>query len=125
MRNAVPRPRDGRPLFGQADAEQTVLSRAGVGIGDLFLFFGWYRRTEERDGRNRFVRGAPELHVLWGLLQVDAVSAVESGPVLAWAEYHPHLSRTRRTNNTLYVAAEHLSIEDHPETRIREQPTRR
>ncbi|MCX4316102.1 MAG: hypothetical protein OSJ52_05615, partial [Lachnospiraceae bacterium] len=29
--------------FGQADAAQTVLEHAKVGVGDLFLFFGWFQ----------------------------------------------------------------------------------
>ncbi len=107
---AIKRPRGWRPIFGQADAEATVLSRAGVGVGDVFLSFGWYRRAERHDGRYRFVHAAPDLHVLWGWMQVGAVIDVAQGPVPDWARYHPHLSRARRTNNTLYVAADRLTI---------------
>ena len=59
-----------KPLFGQAGAAQTVLARSGVGPGDLFLFFGWFREAEYVDGVWRFVRGAPNVHLLWGWLEV-------------------------------------------------------
>ncbi len=50
------------------DAAQAVLEREGVGPGDLFLFFGWFRRVEVCGGVFRFVKGAPDVHVLWGWL---------------------------------------------------------
>src|SRR5262249_20168082 len=53
---ARPRPRGWRPVFGQEGAAQTVLARAGVGPGDVFVYFGWFRRGRE------------DLHVLFGWL---------------------------------------------------------
>ena len=47
----LPREPGWRPLFGQAGAAQTVLARAGVGPGDLFLFFGWFRQATRVGGR--------------------------------------------------------------------------
>ena len=41
------------------------------GAGAVFLFFGLYRRVEKTVRGWRFVRGTPDLHVLWGWLQVD------------------------------------------------------
>ena len=32
-----------QPAFGQIDAAQGQLRNQGVGAGDLFLFFGWFR----------------------------------------------------------------------------------
>ena len=32
--------------FGQIKSAQGVLKNQGVGEGDLFLFFGWFRQTE-------------------------------------------------------------------------------
>jgi len=34
-----------RACFGQTDAAQTHLEGCGVGRGDLFLFFGWFRES--------------------------------------------------------------------------------
>lgn len=103
---AFPRKQGWRPIFGQSGGPQTVLARAGVGEGDVFLFFGWFRRAERVRGRWRFVAGAPDLHVLWGWMEVGEVVAVagRGGAVPTWAAYHPHVAGGARTNNTLYVA---------------------
>ena len=52
-----PRKSGWRGCFGQADAAQTVLKKAGVAEGDLFLFFGWFNRTCYKDGRLKFCKG--------------------------------------------------------------------
>ncbi len=45
-----------KPAFGQIDAAQGYLHNAGIKKGDLFLFFGWFRRVEFKDGKFKFVR---------------------------------------------------------------------
>lgn len=107
---ARPRARGWRPAFGQANAAATVLEREGVGMGDLFLFFGWFRETEEGPSGLRYVRGAPDLHVLFGWLQIGRVLRPSEGKVPTWATEHPHVARPERVNNVLYVAGEELVI---------------
>jgi hypothetical protein len=100
-----------RPIFGQADREQRLLEDEGVGPGDLFLYFGWYRQVETRDGRFQYVRGARDLHVLWGWLQIGAVLKIDTDPIPQWAAYHPHVASPQgRRFNTLYVAAETFTV---------------
>jgi hypothetical protein len=48
---AVPRPAGWRPLFGQDGAAQTHLANQRVGIGDLFLFYGWFKETTNYGGK--------------------------------------------------------------------------
>src|SRR5262249_42398082 len=55
---ARPRPVGWRPTFGQVGAAGGHLRNARVGVGDLFLFFGWFRHTEDDTARLRFIRGA-------------------------------------------------------------------
>ena len=101
-----------RPLFGQDGTAQAHLVNAGVGVGDLFLFFGWFRRTERTREGYRFVKGAPDLHVLFGWLQIGAIWPVEErrSEVPAWAKYHPHVHGDSEGKNTLYVAREDLRL---------------
>jgi len=113
-RDAVRRPRGWRPIFGQTGAAQTHLARQKVGVGDLFLFFGAFRRAS-RDGNGktfRFVRSAPKLHVIFGWLQVGEVRAVtdDLAKEIPWARRHPHLAAAERyRNDTVYIASERLS----------------
>ncbi|MPZ74206.1 MAG: hypothetical protein GEU74_13410 [Nitriliruptorales bacterium] len=97
VRTARPhRPPGWRPAFGQAGAAQTILNNAGVGAGDLFLFFGWFRDVRARPRR--------DLHVIWGWLRVGSV--VTPSTALKPHSDHPHVVLPDRTNNTLYIAAD-------------------
>ena len=100
-----------RGMLGQAGIAQSHLNNQCVATGDVFLFFGLYRRVEETTQGWRFVRGAPELHVLWGWLQIDEKYRVaDIGPNdLPWARHHPHIfSGYREDRNTVYTASTKL-----------------
>ena len=105
-----------KPCFGQKASSQRHLERHGVGVGDLFLFFGWFRRVEEVNGRFRYVPGSPDLHCLWGWLQVGRKIELPGGlhSVPAWAMEHPHYvnanSREYKMNNVLYISADKLAL---------------
>ena len=94
-------------LFGQVGGSQTTLAKEGVGPGDLFLFFGWFRRVECVGGRWRYERGARDVHVLWGWLSVGSVREVadipDGDPIRARVPRHPHFGY-EHYSNTLYVA---------------------
>lgn len=104
-----------RPMFGQAAAAQRHLDNHCVDRGDIFLFFGWFRRVEKRDGHFRFKPGEPDMHMLYGWLEVGEVwRLTEDVPSIPdWAAEHPHvtvdmskkdIAKTYR-HNTIYVAA--------------------
>lgn len=103
-----------RPIFGQRGQSQSHLARHGVGAeGDLFLFFGWFREVERIGTGWRYMRGAPDLHVIFGWLQVEAAYSVDSKLEgrIPWAAYHPHFHfRSPSANNTLYAARDRLSL---------------
>ena len=70
----IKRPRNWRPAFGQVTRDVTHLEDNGVCTGDLFLFFGWFREVARAHVAGilkwQYVRGAPDLHVIFGWLQV-------------------------------------------------------
>lgn len=102
-----------RPVLGQTGAAQSHLVNQGVGVGDLFLFFGLFRPVEFHDGRWRFVPKSRAVHVIWGWLQVGAVHGVDelADGDLPWADYHPHCGRPPDPRNTLYVAGDSLVLD--------------
>ena len=102
-----------RGMLGQTGTAQSHLNKQGVGDGDIFLFFGLYRRVEETAQGWHFVTGTPALHILWGWLQVDRKYRVaDLGPNdLPLARHHPHLfGHYRGDQNTVYAAALHLDL---------------
>lgn len=109
---SLPRMPGCRPLFGQCGAAETHLQRQGVGPGDLFLFFGWFRQVERVGDTYRYVAGAPDLHVLFGWLQVAERRPLDDAvAVPTWARYHPHCQHAQfAAPNSLYIAAEHLDL---------------
>jgi hypothetical protein len=101
-----------RPIFGQVKQAQGHLDYENVGPGDLFLFFGWFRRVESLGGAYRFVPRAPDIHAIFGWLQIDQV--IPGGPSAradapAWAQYHSHFYNDA-PQNTVYLARETLTL---------------
>ena len=114
--DALQRRPEWRPTFGQVDGAQTELKNHGIRCGDLFLFFGWFRRVEEKGGRWRYVPNAPDVHRVFGWLQVsdivcigaDTAAAVKRRP---WLHAHPHVNGSWPRTNTIYVATPKLCID--------------
>ena len=93
-------------VFGQAGSSQTELSNRGVGNGDLFLFFGFYKN---------FAIKKIELHHLFGWLQIEKIikgdEEIRSYLVQNNIE-HPHGYGELNTykNNTIYIGKKNLEI---------------
>lgn len=109
---AIPRPQGWRPIFGQESAAAGHLRNQGVGPGDLFLFFGWFRPVSEAgDGRLRYMTSQKPVHALWGWMQIGAMHPCPPpAEVAAWALSHPHLHGPPRTGNTIFIAADALIV---------------
>lgn len=94
-----------RGAFGQCGAALGHLRNAGVGAGDLFLFFGRFRPVEQ--GRS----SARDVHAVYGWLQVGDVlagDALQRGP--RWLADHPHVAPGWPANNAIYVASDRLDL---------------
>ena len=100
------RPKDWKPIFGQCDAAETHLENQGVKEGDLFLFFGWFKKTGEESGRISFLHGAENIHAIYGYLQIGEIVKGKDVTKYSW---HPHAAYPGG-NNTMYVASEKLII---------------
>jgi hypothetical protein len=109
--HARPRRPGWKPSLGQCAAAQSVLGNHGVGPGDIFLFFGWFRRVTERGGTLAYMRGARRLHVLFGWLQVGQALSIPDDTPPPWAADHPHVLNVDRPRNTIYVATDRLELE--------------
>ena len=100
------------PAFGQMGAPLTELRKQGVTIGDLFLFFGWFKQTEIRDGKLSYIRKAPSLHIIYGYMQIGGIIE-RSEDIPQWLMDHPHASyhdAWNRGKNAIFLPTEELSM---------------
>ena len=101
-----------KPLFGQHGSPQSHLKSNGVAEGDVFLFFGGFKQTELVNGVLTYKKGAPELHIIYGYLQIGKVHD-KIAELPNELRYHPHavLNKKFNTNiNCIYQATKELSF---------------
>lgn len=105
------------PAFGQQGAALSTLQHAGVSVGDLFLFFGWfhrvkrtnagYRYTTRRDSENFY--HTAEMHVIYGYLQIGEI--ITNAEEIKRYTWHPHANIEQYPHgNALYLPSEKLSF---------------
>jgi len=101
-----------KPLFGQMSAAQSHLQGKGVKEGDLFLFFGWFQKTQEKKKNLLFKRSDTGQHLIYGYMQIASIKQLHHFEVIdEWMQYHPHADDEHKGNkfNTLYIARDSLS----------------
>jgi hypothetical protein len=100
--------------------------------GDLFLFFGWFkkytydrkRKLENVENRKDYRTGR---HVIFGYLQIDTVLSLsklkkDDAAIEKWMDYHPHIGENRKfvgdtpyfNTNALYVARKNFENTQKP-----------
>ena len=115
------RPIDGwSPAFGQVDAAQGILHKNSVGIGDIFLFFGWFRKAElMTNGHYRYVPGnndfydSSDLQVIYGYMEVGDI-LFEQKEIERRYPWHPHSNYGSKRTNTLYLPSKAFSLMNKP-----------
>ena len=87
---------DGTCLFGQCGAAQTHLANRGVGVGDVFLFFGLFREEDT---------GEPH-HRIFGYLAVEEridLACCDAATLAALHDQgHPHAIGMHGRNDAIY-----------------------
>jgi hypothetical protein len=104
---------EGQCAFGQTGAAQSHLSKQGLGVGDVFLFFGLFA---EQDGRDRH-------HRIFGFLQVEEVRKLGkyphgNGGPQGFPRRHPHTIGEWNENNTLYLGRGSKAKKAHQSLRL-------
>lgn len=109
IRDDITHPKNWKPAFGQRSSSAVFLDNQGVDVGDVFLFFGWFKQTEyDNSGKLRYVRGAKDLHIIYGYMQIGSI--VSSDDVKSY-DWHPHSKWSDKTNR-LYIPSKELSFAD-------------
>lgn len=103
---------DGRCYFGQCDSAQTHLSNNGIGLGDVFLFFGLF--ADEGTGERH--------HRIFGYMRVEAIHLIAGAPPEIERRLgrlgHPHVIGVRHANNTVYEGEGATASQSHPALRL-------
>jgi len=113
---SLPRLPGWRGSLGQTGSARSHLESQGVGAGDVFLFFGWFRDVfEDSAGHWNFLPRGRSVHAFFGWLQVGEVIPMPTGAVAEWAHApwlsgHPHVRRGPEPGNAVYVASESLVL---------------
>ncbi len=100
-------------IFGQCDSSASHLDNQNIGEGDLFLFFGWFKKTIEMPEGLRFdPKDKDGKHVIWGYLQVGKTFKIkETDEYPRHYLNHPHFMNRSYSNNTAYIASKELSFD--------------
>ncbi|NOY40890.1 MAG: hypothetical protein GXP26_03500 [Planctomycetes bacterium] len=115
-RESIERQENWRPAFGQMGSEQSHLQNNGVTTGDLFLFFGLFRKADKLNTEWQFVRNEPPLHLIYGWLEIGEIVTVTSRETVLdrypWLADHPHVNDLTqwKGDNVIYLPAKYLSI---------------
>ena len=110
---SIPRLNGWRPAFGQVGAAQTHLENQGVTVGDLFLFFGWFKQTEWRSNALVYARKARDIHAIFGWLQIAEIRKLSDRLLCQypWLNAHPHCHPLGWSqNNTVYLSTHRLEL---------------
>lgn len=103
---------DGTCLFGQCSAAQTHLVNQGVGIGDVFVFFGLFR--EEATGEPH--------HRIFGYQQIEQIIDLATCSDAVRGQYaalsHPHALGMHAKNDVIYVGRGRTAQHDSARLRL-------
>lgn len=102
------------PAFGQQGISQIHLKKHEVSVGDIFLFYGWFRQTEEVNGKLRFVDSRKDdtvdKHIIYGYMEVGEI-ITNQDEIRERFPYHPHALEKYSQNNALYLPSKTLSFD--------------
>lgn len=101
------KPKAWKSAFGQQGAAAKHLLNQGVGVGDLFLFFGSFKRTYvSAKSKLQFENDFPR-HIMFGYLQVGEIIDLSKASIEVKEKYHwhPHVQNDYGNNNLLFLAA--------------------
>ena len=96
------RPENWKPAFGQSGVSARHLDKLGVGIGDIFLFYGMFQRAESQaDYGLSYVGGSPIRHIIYGYMEVGEILCEKQD--IEQYYWHPHSVNADRPYNRLYL----------------------
>ena len=101
-----------QPAFGQMNAALSHLRNQKVSVGDIFLFFGWFRETILADGHLQYKKDGMDAHIIYGYMQIgEIIDRKENVPDSI--KEHPHFMYNdawASRQNAIFLPTHKLSI---------------
>ena len=102
-----------QPAFGQMNAALSHLRNQKVSVGDIFLFFGWFRETEVIEGNLQYKKNGMDAHIIYGYMQIgEIIDRKENVPDSI--KEHPHFmydDAWASHQNAIFLPTRKLSIQ--------------
>jgi len=104
-RDSYPRKREWKGVLGQRGAAETHLKNLEIKIGDLFLFFSWFRKTILIDGKLKYDPKDPHgRHIIYDYLRIGEIISPNANKY-NWLNYHPHILEFEKgKKDRIYIA---------------------
>ena len=112
-RSTIPRLDGWTSAFGQTGSALSELRKHNISIGDIFLFFGWFKNTEFINGKLKY--HGKDLHVIYGYLQVGEIIESQLN-IPNHLIHHPHANEEKYKNawnnksNAIFIPSNNLSL---------------
>lgn len=104
-------PQSNNFVLGQAGNAEVHLRNQDIKMGDIFLFYGWFRHVEKIDGRWQFAPNSKDIQLIWSWMRIGEILdlGTRDQREQAKANYpflhpHPHLADWREAPNRIYIA---------------------
>jgi len=103
-----------RLVLGQTEQSESHLRNQGVSAGDVFLFYGWFRKVSRTTDRWNYVLDAQDIHLIWSWMTVGCALKLDTQKDIEAARAafpdlntHPHLATDwDALPNSVYVSGE-------------------
>ncbi len=96
--------------LGQVKGAEGHLRNQGVGEGDVFLFYGWFKSVIKKNGVWEYAE-TPDIHLIWSYMRIgesicldtdeQQEEALKKHPFL---HPHPHIGKQRNMKNCIYLS---------------------
>ena len=104
-------------VLGQAANAESHLQNQCVGIGDIFLFYGWFRKIEKIGGRWQYSPSSRDIQLIWSWMKIGDTLDVRTQCQREQAKInspflhlHPHLADSPEmpnpSANRVYISEE-------------------
>jgi hypothetical protein len=121
LAGAKPRRGGWRPVLGQSGSALGHLIQNGVGVDDIFLFYGLFQEVLPKPDGNLSFTGKKQ-QVIWGWLQVAEIHYVHEifgQREYVWLNDHPHLQACTRKDDAIFMSRDSLRL---PSVQLRGVP---